>query len=326
MKKESGKTLNRDCREILSFLGAVRRRGRLAATTEAFLRAAVVAAVVICADALVVEKIVHYPWAGWVLALLGTTAFWIAFASLPVTLFRPRSLEGTGRAVEGARREFGSDIVTSLALGPELGSLPRRGGSDSLVRALLGTTAERLGKLDPGSFVSWKPVRSWALRFFIALLPVIVLISSGHGISGSALRALGDPMVYWPLGKVVFEISPGSARVVRGGDLTVTADISGPAPGTAALTFLEEGRAEVDFLMERGSRERNFRHEVKGIGRPFRYRIATAGALSPWYDVSVVEPPTAGRFTAHDTYPASTGVEPRPASPWGETISRLSRR
>jgi hypothetical protein len=303
--------MNKDYREIRSFLGSVSRLEWLNRATAGLLRLGVVAAVVLCVDVLVVEKIIGRPWAAFSLALIGTLSIWFAAARLIAPLVRPLSRHRSGRLMESRRRELGNDVVSSLHLGARLEELPEEGSaSPSLVRGLLGSTAEKLGKCRPGSFISWKPARFWALRFLVAAIPVFALAYGGQAVSPAAIRALADPTVYWPLGKVSFEVDPGNARILRGSDLAVTARVSGPVPGSVTLAIDEEGGGERLYLMTRRE-EKTFSYGIRGVGGDFRYRVLSAAAGSPSFTVETVEQPTAGSFEARYTYPAYTGLDGR---------------
>jgi hypothetical protein len=302
--------LNRDYDKITSFLHAVRRLDWLARACGGILRLCVIAAVVLSVDILLVEGQLSHPWAGFALASTGTLCAWAAAVMTLRTLFGPLSLHRAGRRVETLREEFGSDIVSSLSLGSGRGTGRAGGISQSLLRGLVGCTAARLGGLRPKDFVSWSPLRDWALRFLVVAVPLLAILQLGYGLSPGAVRALVDPTVYWPLGKVAFEVSPGPARVVRGGDLAVLARVTGPQPGSVTLAFEEEGGMRLQYLMER-QEERTYRHLLRDVDGDFRYRIETSIASSLWFPVETVEPPSPGSFEASYTYPAYTGIETR---------------
>lgn len=262
------------------------------------------------ADILLVEGQISRPWAGFALAAAGTLCVWAAAVMTLRSFLGPLSLHRAGRRVERLREEFGSDVVSSLSLGAVIGAGRVEGTSQSLLRGLVGSTAERLGVLRPRDFVSWAPLRDWSLRFLVVALSLLGILQLGYGPTHGAIRALVDPTVYWPLGKVAFEVSPGPARIARGGDLAVLAGVTGPQQGSVTLVFENGKGPPLQYLMERQG-ERTYRYLLRDVDGDFRYRIETAAASSPWFPVETVEPPSPGSFEALYTYPAYTGIERR---------------
>jgi hypothetical protein len=302
--------VNPDLDRIRRFLRRLLVRDLLNRLSAAILRLAVIACVALSVNTFFVEGAPQLPWTGFGASLVGTLAFWAGLAAV-VLAARPLSLPQAARRVEEQETGFRDDIVSSLTLASRLDAAPgEEGVSRPLFRRLMTVTADRLEKLRPGDFVSWRPLAAWGVRLAMVLIPVAFLVSVGSGFSPAAMRALGDPTVYWPLGKVTFDVSPGAARVARGADLPVEARVAGPAPGMVMLVRESAGEEPVRYVMETGE-ERLFRLVITGVQRPFRYRLSSASAVSPWFEVDVVEPPTAGNFIAHYTFPAYTGLEPR---------------
>jgi hypothetical protein len=302
--------MNADYRRIRGFLARLAMYDWCARVSAALLRAAVIVAAVLSMDVLFVEGIPALPWAGFAAALAGTAAFWAGLAAVAATAARPLSKEAAGRRVEAAERDFRNDVVSSLALAARLESPREEGLSKPLLRQLIARTADCLGGLRPGRFVSWRPAGLWALRLGIVLLPLAFIVSSGPGLSPAALRALADPSVYWPPGKVSFQVTPGAATVARGGDLEVTAKVEGPAPGTVTLVRESDAEPQVRYFMA-GGEDGLFRLRIEGVEKAFRYRLSSAAASSPWFEVEVVEPPTAGSFEARYSFPSYTGLPSR---------------
>jgi hypothetical protein len=312
---------------ITGFLRQVRRLDWTARTGEEVLKLGSVTAVLLTLNTLLTDRIPGLPWLGFAVGAGGAMVFWFFLSRVVMTMTRPLSLVRSARRVEAVRPEFQSDISSSLGLEHllEEGSSGQP-VSRSLVRALIGSTGEKIATLHPGAFVTWRPVRTWALRLAGVALPAAVLLGS-IGFSPSALRALVDPVYYWPLGKTTFAVSPGAARMVRGGELPVEVKVSGPIPGNLFLEREENGGEGERTVM--GRREGAvFFSTLAGMRKDFRYRVATSVAASTWFSVEVVEPPTAGNFEASYTYPAYAGLESRTVTGSGnlETLRGTSVR
>ncbi len=312
---------------ITGFLLRVRRLDWTARTGEEFLRLGSSAAVLLTLNTLLIDGVPGLPWLGFGVGAVGAMVFWYFLARVVLAMTRPLSLVRAARRVEAVRPEFRSDISSSLALERLLeGGSSECSVSRTLVRALIGSTGEKVESLDPGEFVNWRPVRAWGLLLAAVVLPAAVLLGS-VGFSPSSLRALVDPMHYWPLGKTTFAVTPGSVRMARGGELPVEVAVSGPLPGDLFLEREEAGGEGERTVMGRRGRA-VFVSTLVGMRRDFRYRVTTAVAASTWFSVEVVEPPTAGNFEVSHTYPAYSGLENRTVTGSGniETLRGTSVR
>ncbi len=297
---------------IRSFAGRVRRLDWIVRASAALFRFGMVALAALSLHLVLIERIPDRPWLAFAMALAGSAAVWASLA-VSVAASRPVSLLGAARRIEKVSPGFRDDVVTSLTMAP----IPGRTGvpegvSGPLLMGLLATTAEKMEPLSARRFVSWRPAATWSARCALMALPLLVLLVSGHSPSPLTLRALFDPSVYWPLGKVTFDVSPGAARIARGGSLEVTVLVGGTAPGAVVFTARGDDIGEEQYLMERAG-DRSFQQKIPLVTGPLQYRVSAASSSSPWFPVEVVEPPTAGNFEVTYTYPAYTGLPLRTA-------------
>lgn len=305
--------MNSDYRQIVAFLRGVRRLRWAAAATEALLKAAVVAVVVLTMNVFVVHGRTEWLWLFYSLALAGTGAVYAALAVAAAAFLRRASMSETGKVVQKGQSEFRDDVVTCLEVGelvdgevvPEHFSLP-------LASALLATTRDSLGGLRTSRFVSWRGAGRWGLRLALVLLPMALFYAAGGSIAVGPVRALVDPTVYWPLSQVRFAVVPGTIRIVAGSDLEISARLSGRSSATAFIVVDGPGEEYRRPMTVDG--EGSFRTSISRVQHPIRYRVSAAASASPWYDVSVVPPPRPGSFEVELTYPAYTGLPERKAA------------
>ena len=145
----------------------------------------------------------------------------------------------------------------------------------ALVGALVGSTAERLAAAAGARLRLVARSRAGALLLAAAAVPLVALALAG-GIPGTAVRALVDPRVYWPLGRSVRRRARGRPRRPRLGPRG-----AGPHGGSrpAACSSATRGR--------RG----------RGRGDGARARTASGSGASPRSPGSsaIARSPAAGR-------------------------------
>jgi soluble cytochrome b562 len=295
------------------FLDRLRLLLAAAAAATALARLLAVAAVALTLNTLIVERLPTWPWAAFALGAVGTLGIVVAAARFLMSLARP-SRHAAARRVQEVERGLRSDVESSLDLAPLL-ETPAPGISSPLVGALVASTGERLAASPPGRFVSWRAVRGAALLLAAAAVPLAALVFTG-GIPRTAVRALVDPRVYWPLGQVSFVVEPGDARIARGGDLQVRVRTGGPR-AAGVLVGYEGGSGEGVAAMERRP-DGVWSWRFAAVTADFSYRAVCGDSSSPWYRVQVVDAPAAGNFEMLYTYPAYSGLAPRTVSGSGE--------
>jgi tetratricopeptide (TPR) repeat protein len=289
------------------FLDRLRTLLAVAASATALMHLLAVAAVVVVLNALVVEHLFRWPWAACTLGLA------VAAVRLALAMARP-SRRAAARRIQEAEADLRNDVESSLELEPLLAT-PAAGISSPLVGALVGSTGERLDAAAPRRFVAWRAVRTGALLLAAGAVPLAAVALTG-GIPGTAVRALIDPRVYWPLGRIQLAVEPGDARIARGADLLVRVRAGGGRP-SGVLVGYAGAPGEGFAAMEHGPDGVWF-WRFAAVSGDFTYRAVAGTASSAWYRVRVADVPAAGNFEVHYTYPAYCGLPDRTVAGSGE--------
>jgi hypothetical protein len=294
---------------IRQFLDRLRLLLFGAATAAGLLRLGALGAAVAVLDTLLGERSSAPPWLVFAAALAGTVVFWAAAARVAFACRVP-GREAAARRVQRLAPEFRNDLESSLELGP-LAERPGPGEfSRPLVGALVAGTGERVGAAAARRFVDWRAVGAALALLLATAAPLLALLLTPPGVPASALRAVVDPRVYWPLGQIALATEPGDALVVRGEPLTVRARVSGGRPARVLLRFEGGGGGEGIAEMSRGA-DGAYAWRFTAVMSDFRYRALAGDASSPWHQVRVVDRPAAGNFACTYTYPAYTGLGTR---------------
>jgi hypothetical protein len=295
------------------FLDRLRTLLALAATAAALLHVFTVAAVALVLNALIVERLPASPWGAFALAAAGT--FGLAAAAVRVVLAAGRpSRREAARRVQGVEPDLRSDVESSLDLAPLL-TMPVAGISAPLVGALVASTGERLAAGAPRHYVSWRAARTGALLLVAATAP-LVAVALTSGVPGTAVRALIDPRVYWPLGQLQIAVEPGDTRIARGADLLVRVRTSGSRPA-GVLVGYSGAPGEGVAQMERGP-DGVWVWRFAAVTGEFSYRALAGGVASAWYRVRVADAPVAGNFELRYSYPVYSGLPSRNVAGSGE--------
>ncbi len=289
------------------FLDRLRLLLWAASALRALSRVGAVAAVALVLNVLVAERSPAGPWTAFSLSLAGTLALALAVVRYAPSLAVPARAAAARRAQQ-FQTPLRNDVESSLELAPRAAAGDPAAGSPHLIGALVASTASALGARPARSFVRWRGPLASLLLLAAASLPLGALALSG-GIPPEAARALVDPRIYWPLGRVRLEVEPGETRIARGADLRVRVRASGARPGSVSIGY--EGATGAGLAaMERGT-DGAWSWRFAAVADDFRYRALAGGAASPWYRVRVADAPAAGTFEVVYTFPAYSGLGTR---------------
>ncbi len=297
---------------IGSFLDRLRTYLAVAASAAALVRCLTVAGVALVLNTLIVERLSRWPWFAFARAAAGTLGLALAAARVFLAMARP-SRRAAARRVQRVEPDLRDDVESSLDLASLLAA-PVAGVSSPLVAALVASTGDRLAG-SPRRYVSWRAFRAGALLLAAAAGALAAVAFTG-GIPRPAVRALVDPRVYWPLGRLQFAVEPGDTRIARGADLLVRVRTAGARPAGVLLGYSGapgEGVAQ----MERGP-DGVWVWRFAAVTGEFTYRALAGGVASAWYRVRVADAPAAGNFEIRYTYPAYSGLPSRSVPGGGE--------
>ena len=108
------------------------------------------------------------------------------------------------------------------------------------------------------------------------------------------------------LGAPKFVVKPGDVKVKPGEIVTV--ELLFETPEVPAQAFVRRGDSRYAMSFD----GRGFRFSFPPAGsKSFKYRVEAGGARSPWYTVTVVQPPSVVALTLIYRYPDYTGVPVR---------------
>lgn len=279
----------------------------------ALLRLLAVGAIALALNTLFLERLPAWPWAAFALAVAGTLSIAVAALRFAIALARPSRLAAALR-VQAAEPALRNDVESSLDLAPLL-QAPAAGVSSKLVAALVATTGARLAAVAPWRFVSWRALRSGALLAAVALVPLAALAVTG-GIPATALRALIDPRVSWPLGRLQLVVEPGDVRIARGADLLVRIRAEGARPAGVAVEY--SGAPGEGSAATARDTQGLWSWRFVAVSGDFTYRAVAGGEATAWYRARVVDAPVAGNFEIRCTYPAYSRLPSRSFSGTGE--------
>ncbi len=158
-----------------------------------------------------------------------------------------------------------------------------------------------------------------ALRY--AWVPVALLavfwLAAPSTFSSASTRLLAPTEVFLRPAPFALAVTPGNAAVVRGDTLVVGIEATGRAlPARLTLEVRRTGEDATDaFTLQPDDRGR-YMHTLVNVRQAFEYRVVAAPVETPWYRVTVGEPPTVRGLQLTLTPPRYTGL-PRQVLPAG---------
>ena len=300
---------------IRRFLDRLRTLLALAAGATALFHCLAVASVALVLNTLIVERLSGWPWVAFGLAAAGTLGLAVSAVRL-VAGHGAAFTQGGGPQGPGRRARFAQRRREQSRPGAAAGDPGRRHFLAACRRARGEHRRAPCRRRAPRGVLSrgarpapgrccWQPRRSRWLAVALA-----------GGIPGTAVRALIDPRVYWPLGHLQITVEPGDTRIARGADLLVRVRTSGSRPAGVLVGYAGapgEGVAQ----MERGP-DGVWVWRFAAVTGEFNYRALAGGVASAWYRVRVADTPAAGNFELRYTYPAYSGLASRSVAGSGE--------
>lgn len=159
------------------------------------------------------------------------------------------------------------------------------------------------------------------------VLFALILITCLYSVLSPKPISLLRPLTLWGQDVAtrtrITGVSPGDTTIPLGGQVEITADISGVVPETVRLLYTTDDREYVDaeLLMQRVDDNDRFStvitgNDVRGIRQSVTYRIHAGDAWSDIYSISVDVPPTATvqelryRYPRYMQLPDSVSISP----------------
>ncbi|NLT72542.1 MAG: hypothetical protein GXX91_17855, partial [Verrucomicrobiaceae bacterium] len=249
----------------------------------------------------------------WILSLAGlvatlVTAWWF----LVRPLSRRFTLTHMARVLELRHPELQERISTAVELLASEDPESIR-GSTELIEAVVDSAVVDVAAVDPKGEL--KPTR--AKKFILAtalgggLIAVLLLIWPTQSWTLLA-RALAPFLDIGNAYANTLVIDPGHVRIAKGEAVTIQVSIQHKRLQRAEIRrLLPDGTEAVErmaLIAEETDGTKRFSLTFPSVEEAFAYRVRAGGALSQYYDVIAVAPPSVERLSVNYDYPDYTGL------------------
>ncbi len=250
-------------------------------------------------------------------ALLIAALAWLAYAAwrfLGARLGRPLSEDTLAIAVEARFPELKDRLVTAIQLSREPD--PERWGmSPHLVAESILAAEEPAGRVRFRDALALKRV----LRTVALGIAALALLGAGAAADPESARTWFARNVLlrdlrWPQ-KTYLEVDPtvfvdGVARMVRGGDIVVTAFSRGELhPEKVLLLYRDSEGEEGQATMKADPAALSYRHEFREVVFPITFRLEGGDEVTRDYRIELVLPPEAMEIEIEIGFPEYAGRE-----------------
>jgi len=200
------------------------------------------------------------------------------------------------------------------------------GASPSLLDAAIADAAEQTRSVDFNEADQRYRIVRPAGEFGIAVLLVLFAMAAyGEPLSG-ALGRLASPLTHFqPPQRTFLRVLPGDVEVTSGGQVTITAEVTGETPDRAILRLAVDGDPWESFDMG-ASAPASYTHTLREIRESLTYEIEAGDAVSQPFRINTIDRPFLGslRLTYH--FPAYTGLDPRTTTEGGDIVALRGTR
>ncbi|MGQ0614004.1 MAG: hypothetical protein ACT4PV_09735 [Planctomycetaceae bacterium] len=250
-------------------------------------------------------------------ALLVAALAWLAYVAwryLAARLGRPLSEDALATAVEARFPELKDRLVTAIQLSRETD--PERWGmSPHLVAEAIRAAEEPAGSVRFRDALALKQVfRAVALG-----IAALALLGAGAAADPESARTWFARNVLlrdlrWPQ-KTYLELDPtvfvdGAARIVRGGNIVVTAFSRGEVhPEKVLLHYRDSEGEEGQAMMKADPAALSYRHEFREVVFPITFRLEGGDEVTRDYRIELVLPPEAMEIEVEIGFPEYAGRE-----------------
>lgn len=269
------------------------------------------------------------PWPRYLLTILAYTATAIAAVRFLVRpLARSFSLSGMARIIDMHHPEMQERLSSAVELLTTL-DMPRLRGSEALINALVLEAARDAQTIRPGEEVSLRIVAPFTLAAMAMIMILAILLAvmprqTAFLMARAAVPFLNLPNVY----ATELAVTPGNAVIVAGAGVTIQARVKSSKINGARLRQLmadgTELRQDMNLASSPEGNDRLFTLSFTNLETGFRYQIQAGNALSRFYTVQVVHPPTVQQVDIRYDYPAYSRLEPLTEVACGGAIRALA--
>lgn len=213
-------------------------------------------------------------------------------------------------------------VALQLARQREAGSR----ASPALLDAAIADAADRMQSVDFNEADQRYRIVRPAWGFGIAALLVFVAMAAYGGPLSGALNRLASPLTHFqPPQRTFLRVLPGDVEVTAGGQVTITAEVTGEIPDRAVLRLASDEGRWTSFDM-RSPAPASYAHTLREIRESLTYEIEAGDAVSHPFRIDTIDRPFLGslRLTYH--YPAYTGLDPRTTAEGGDIVALRGTR
>lgn len=218
--------------------------------------------------------------------------------------FLPPSPEDVALQVERAFGGLQQRLISALQL--------RGPGKDAdysspMVDAAVIQAEEVLAELNLDPLVPRaQPLRAAALCGALGLVILVAFAILPGPLTAAAHRLAQPTTAYVRPSETFISLHPGSAEIIAGEPLAITATLTGLVPLHAHIMLRED---EAWTPLELSVRSGRVAHRIPAVTRSFQYRLRANDAVTPVYTVTAKPRPMIVRIRHDNRYPAYTGLE-----------------
>ncbi|MDE3001219.1 MAG: hypothetical protein OXU79_19250 [Gemmatimonadota bacterium] len=240
-------------------------------------------------------------------AVEGAAALAVAFLAAMYCIrpfFNPPLPEDVALQVEHAFGGLQQRLISALQL-----RSPHKdvNYSSPMVDAAVIQADEVLAKLNLDPLVPRsRPQRAAALCGALGLVILVAFAILPGPLTAAAGRLATPATAYVRPPATFISLHPGSAEIIAGEALAITAALSGLVPARAHILLRED---DAWTPLELAVRNGRVAHRIPAVTRSFHYRLRANDAITPVYEVTARPRPMAVRIRHDNRYPAYTGLE-----------------
>lgn len=219
-------------------------------------------------------------------------------------IYLPPSPEAVALQVEHAFGGLQQRLISALQL---RGADKDADYSSPMVDAAVIQADEALAKLNLEPLVArTQPLRMAALCGALGLVILVAFAILPGPLTAAAGRLARPATAFVRPPETFITLHPGSAEIIAGEPLAITATVTGVVPLQAHLLLRED---DAWAPLELSVRNGRIAHVMPAVTRSFQYRLRANDAATPVYKVTAKPRPMVTKIRHDNRYPAYTGLD-----------------
>ena len=151
-----------------------------------------------------------------------------------------------------------------------------------------------------------EPLRMAAICGALGLVILVAFAILPGRLTAAAGRLARPATAFVRPPETFISLHPGSAEIIAGEPLAITATVTGVVPLQADLLLLED---DAWAPLELSVRNGRIAHKIPAVTRSFQYRLRANDAATPVYKVTAMPRPMVMKIRHDNRYPAYTGLD-----------------